>query len=149
MPKVPVASVNAAAIGALPQAPVPAGVAPAATAATEGADAPDGERRNVRAVVDAYKSAYDRLDPAAAAALWPGVDTAALSRAFGALSSQRVTLDHCEIGILGVLSSARCSGAVEYVRRGGDATLQRRPMSWVFALTQTAGQWQITKVSTR
>jgi hypothetical protein len=149
IPAVPLASTSAAAINALPTTTVPVAAAPAADAATEGNDAREAERRKIRAVLDTYKGAYDRLDPAAASALGPGVDARALGRAFGALTSQRVSFDRCEIGVLGILSSARCVGTVETVRRAGDTQPQRRPASWAFALTQTAGQWQITKVTAR
>ena len=112
------------------------------------AEMPD-DRRRIRAVLDDYRQAYERLDAVSTAALWPGVDTRGLTRAFGSLSRQRISFDRCDIRITGAQATAQCDGAIEYVRRVGDAAPQSRDISWSFALDQRASEWRIVNVSAR
>ena len=109
----------------------------------------------IRELLDAYRQSYDRLDAVSAARLWPGVDTAALSRAFSTLSSQAVEFDSCTLD-LDVPAGARyqratalCSGSVTYRRRVGNASPQSRALAWTFELDRSSGQWLIRRVVAR
>jgi hypothetical protein len=106
------------------------------------------EQRAIRSILDAYRLAYERLDPAAVAALWPGVDTRALTQAFSALSSQRLSFARCDITITGAVAVARCDGALTSTR-AGETDPQSRSMAWAFALERASGQWRISGVNAR
>jgi hypothetical protein len=101
------------------------------------------EQRTIAAVLDAYRGAYERLDPVSAAALWPAVDAQALARAFGTIRRQSVSFDSCAIDVVGLRATAQCRGAIEFVPRVGDDTPQSRAMSWDFQLDRRSGQWRI------
>ena len=95
---------------------------------------------DVRKVIERYRDAYERLDAAAAHAVWPGVDQAALSRAFGGLTSQRIEFERCDIWRDAQAAFASCAGRASYVPKVGSAQndvprawhfrLQRRPVGW-------------------
>jgi len=116
---------------------------PAAVTAT----AIERDEREIRGLLDAYRDSYDRRDAVSAARLWPGVDTAALSRAFGTLASQQLNFKQCALDVIGQRATARCSGSLQYVRRIGTATPQSRSASWDFDLDRSTGQWLINRVS--
>ena len=130
-----VESIEARAAPALPPGPAPV------------LDSDD--RPRIRAILDAYTAAYERLDAVSAASLWPGVDTRALTRAFSTLSRQNVSFDRCEITVDGARATAQCDGAIEYVRRVGDSTPHSRTTSWAFAFDRAAGTWRISNVTAR
>jgi hypothetical protein len=108
----------------------------------------------IRELLDAYRESYDRLDAVSAARLWPGVDTAALSRAFSTLSSQDVEFDSCTLDLDRGLpagahyqqATALCSGSVTYVRRVGNTSPQSKVMAWTFLLDRSSGRWLIRRV---
>lgn len=50
-------------------------------------------------MIEAYRESYERLDAVGAARFWPGVDTAALSRAFANLSRQDLEFASCSIDV--------------------------------------------------
>jgi len=111
-------------------------------------------RAAIRELLDAYRESYDRLDALSTARLWPGVDTAALSRAFSTLSSQQVDFDSCKLDLDQGLSAgghyqratALCSGSLTYTRRVGNASPQSRSLAWTFDLDRTSGRWLIRRV---
>jgi hypothetical protein len=111
-------------------------------------------RLAIRKLLDAYRESYDRLDALSAARLWPGVDTAALSRAFSTLSSQAIEFDSCTLDLDGGLpaaarfqqATALCRGSVTYVRRVGNASPQSRALAWTFELDRSSGRWLIRRV---
>jgi hypothetical protein len=131
-PPLPVARAESPATAAAPSAP-----------AAEGIQA----ERDIRLLLDAYRQSYDRLDAVSTAMLWPGVDTAALSRAFGTIASQQVEFDQCALDVLGERATARCNGSLHYVRRVGNSTPQSRSLSWAFELNRSTGKWLISRVS--
>jgi hypothetical protein len=108
----------------------------------------------IRELLDAYRESYDRLDAVSAARLWPGVDTAALSRAFSTLSSQDVEFESCTLDLDRGLpvgahyqhATALCSGSVTYTRRVGNAAPQSKDLAWTFQLDRSSGQWLIRRV---
>jgi hypothetical protein len=99
----------------------------------------------VRRVLNRYAAAYSDLDADAAERVWPGVNRAALSRAFDALASQRVSLGDCKIQIAVATAEARCAGSATWspkVGSGGSRTEQR---NWTFELARGDGGWQIVR----
>jgi hypothetical protein len=99
-------------------------------------------------VLAQYEAAYSALDASAAAAVWPGVDSRALSRAFNGLASQRVSLGRCEVTLAGPAARADCQGTAQWSPKvgGGPRVESRR---WVFALQKTGGAWQIVDARVR
>jgi hypothetical protein len=105
------------------------------------------DRAAIDRVLHTYEDSYDRLDAPSAAAIWPRVDTRALSRAFSTLAQQDMSFDRCDVNIFGARATARCTGAIRYVRRVGDQDLRVRQLSWSFALERVSDRWQIASVT--
>jgi hypothetical protein len=117
------------------------------------APAPDvepGPERQIRDALSRYEAAYGALNAAAARAVWPSVDAAALARAFDNLESQRVSLGRCSIAVATDARSARatCAGTATWTPKvgGGTTTGQR---TWLFDLAHTGSEWQIVNATTR
>ena len=127
---------TAAALTALPSAPAP----DAATARAE--------EQSVRAALGRYESAYNRLDAAAAASVWPGVNQRALASAFQGLSAQSVSLGGCDIRVSGATALAECSGNARWTPKVGGGTQSAR-RQWRFDLRNSGGTWMITQATTR
>jgi hypothetical protein len=139
------------ALASLPRVPAVHPAAPATPPAPPAREESETVRdqRVIRSLLEAYREAYGRLDPLAVAALWPGVDTRALTRAFSALNHQQMTFDRCDITITGAVAVARCDGSLSYTRRIGESEVQSRQMSWAFALERASGQWRISGINSR
>jgi hypothetical protein len=105
------------------------------------------DEREIRGLLDAYRDSYDRRDAVSTARLWPGVNTAALSRAFGTLASQQLNFEQCALDVIGERATVRCSGSLQYVRRIGTAAPQSRAAFWDFELDRSTGQWLIRRVT--
>lgn len=167
-PQVDVAVAPSVELRASVAAPPIAEPEPPSTARNEAAPAPfepinirevelTQHRSAIRELLDAYRESYDRLDAVSAARLWPGVDTAALTRAFSTLSSQEVDFDSCTLDLDRGLpagghyqqATALCSGSVTYVRRVGNAAPQSRALAWTFDLDRSSGRWLIRRVVAR
>jgi hypothetical protein len=103
----------------------------------------------IRSLLEAYRQSYLRLDVVSTAKLWPGVDTAALARAFGTIASQQLDFEQCAFDVSGQRAKAHCQGSLHYVRRVGNATRQSREMSWAFELDRSSGRWLIDRVTTQ
>jgi hypothetical protein len=99
-------------------------------------------------VIDRYRAAYERLDAAAARAVWPGVDEAALSRAFDGLTSQRIEFDRCDIWRDAQAAFASCSGTASYVPKVGRAQNDVR-RSWHFRFRRRSAGWTIESAEVR
>ncbi|MEQ1728169.1 MAG: hypothetical protein ABL982_07280 [Vicinamibacterales bacterium] len=105
---------------------------------------PVGDEDLVLRTLQQYRRAYDTLDARAAEAIWPGVDSAALQRAFDGLVSQRLTFQSCQLQVNGPGASAACRGTARYTPRMGSGVARDEPRNWRFALRKTAtGEWQI------
>lgn len=144
-PSVPVAPARVA-----ESTPPPAraeGVARAAEPVATTAASIDHDEREIRSLLDAYRDSYDRRDVASTARLWPGVDTAALSRAFGTIAQQQIDFEQCAFDVIGHRATARCSGSLQYVRRVGNSSPQSRSLYWDFELDRSTGQWLISRVT--
>jgi hypothetical protein len=98
--------------------------------------------QDVRKVIDRYRDAYERLDATAARAVWPGVDEAALSRAFDGLTSQRIEFERCDIWRDAQAAFASCAGRASYVPKVGRAQ-NDVPRAWHFRLQRRPAGWAI------
>jgi hypothetical protein len=119
---------------------VAAPVEPAPTAALPTLD---DEDRQIRQVLERYRSAYERLDARSARQVWPAVNETALARAFEGLQSQSVTFDTCEVRIRGTAATAACSGTARYVPKVGSRFQRVEPRSWDFTLRKSGVEWKI------
>jgi hypothetical protein len=112
--------------------------------------APDvGDNARIRAVLEAFRVANERLDLGAIAALWPNADTRALTQVFSTIARQRISFDRCDIQLAGALATARCNGTIEYALRESDVPPQSRGMSWSFVLDKASGEWRVANVMSR
>jgi hypothetical protein len=128
---------------ALPSEPPPsAPSSPAPTAASRDQSAA------IRAALNRYEAAYNRLDVATARSVWPSLDQHALSRAFENLASQRVSLGNCSVIVSETSARADCSGTAAWTPKvgGGERKSSRK---WTFDLTESNGAWRIVRVQAR
>ena len=116
---------------------------PAAAASTAVAR----DESEIRGVLDAYRDSYVKRDVASTVKLWPGVDKAALSRAFATLASQQIDFAQCSLDVSGQRATARCSGSLQYVQRVGNGSPQSRSLLWNFDLDRSTGRWLISRVT--
>jgi hypothetical protein len=96
----------------------------------------------VRGALNRYAAAYNTLDAAAAQRVWPGVNRAALTRAFEGLSAQSLSLGDCRVDVTGRTARATCAGTASWTPRVG-AGSQTESRVWSFALERTGENWQI------
>jgi hypothetical protein len=146
-PAVPAPSSGVSTMPGPPATTVDPPAAPPAEAPRPTAPVVD-EHAAVRATLGRYESAYSDLNTAAAHAVWPGVDERALARAFDSLSSQRVKLGTCEVGVNGATARAICHGTASWTPKVGGGQ-QTKSRTWTFDLRQTRGTWQIVRVDAR
>ena len=103
------------------------------------------ESADVRAVLARYESAYSKLDPSQARAVWPRVDERALSRAFSGLASQRVSLGRCDVTLNGATARATCAGSATWTPKVGGGGARTEARRWTFDLTKSGDGWKIEK----
>jgi hypothetical protein len=139
---------SAAIIGSLPVAdagpavpPMPGGAAPAAVALGGEADA-------VRQTVAQYEAAIDQMNVRAAVAVFPSVDTLAMTRAFSGLKEQGVDFERCDVALQTGRATVRCLGTAHYVVKVGTPTPRRRRYEWTFTLEKVGNAWKIGEVAT-
>jgi len=124
------------ATAATPATAAAADVAPAAPVVDDGA--------RVRAVVQKYQTAYDRLDAGLVHDVWPGVNESALARAFEGLQSQTLTFRACDVQLRGSAATVLCTGSTRYVPKIGSREPHVEPLAWTFNLRKRANdEWQI------
>jgi len=124
--------------------PAPPRVEPAASASSA-ADAPSG----VGEALDAYRRAFNTLDAASVAEIWPGADVDTLARTFSELRYQHLSFDRCQTRVTAVdRALASCDGSISDVSKSGDPTLRRRRTSWTITLRRLEGRWTIENIST-
>jgi uncharacterized membrane protein len=98
----------------------------------------------VRSVVEKYQAAYDRLDAGLVHDVWPGVNEAALARAFEGLQSQTLTFRACDVQLRGSAATVLCTGSTRYVPKIGSREPHVETLAWTFTLRKRANdQWQI------
>jgi hypothetical protein len=127
---------------AVPIAPVSATIAPAPPAISSRVDAPDDDVL-VKQVLHRYRTAYEGLDARSAQAVWPGVNEAALARAFDGLESQSLTFDACDVRLHGEAATATCHGSARYVMKVGSRDPRVEPRVWNFTLHKAGSDWTI------
>jgi hypothetical protein len=120
---------------------VPASIPPAPPAAPAPVEPP--QEVVVRSVLSRYASAYSALDAAAAQRVWPGVNRAALSRAFEGLASQQISLGDCRIDVAASNARARCAGSATWSPKVGGGGARTEARDWTFELARAASGWQI------
>jgi hypothetical protein len=101
------------------------------------------ENTAVRTVLHRYADAYSRLDASAAQEVWPGVNRAALSRAFDSLASQDITLGTCAVDVSGASARATCAGAATWAPKVGGGGARTEQRNWTFQLAKAGQDWQI------
>jgi hypothetical protein len=126
-------------------APLPAAPALATPAPVAGAT----DERLVNATLRQYAIAFEQLDAAKVAEVWPGADRRALSRAFNQIEYQQVSLDACKVRVSGATANADCDGWITFVPKVGKKDPRTVMRQWDFALQKGAGGWQITTASSR
>jgi hypothetical protein len=132
-------------------APAPAArtVAPDPSGGVSPARRFDAESASLASIVRSYERAYDRLDAAAAAALWPSVDERALARAFARLQTQDLEFDNCTFAVSDNEATAQCAGQLQYSRRIGDPSLKRERHVWTIEFVRTGESWHIVRITAR
>ena len=108
--------------------------------------APDAE---IQRILQRYASAYSALDVPSVQAVWPGVDSRALERAFDDLVEQEVDLGACAIAVDGAQATASCSGLTRYVPKVGGRSVRTQRRVWTFALARDGGGWAIQSIRAR
>ena len=103
----------------------------------------------VRQLLDEYTGAFERRDVRATKALYPTVDGKALKRAFEQITSQRVTLESCDITLSGSTANARCRGSATYKPRIGTRPVQIASLDWTFDLSKQDTSWRIVNTYVR
>jgi len=102
----------------------------------------DAER--IKAVVQKYRAAYDRLDAGLVQEVWPAVNEAALARAFEGLRSQTLTFRACDVQLRGSAATVLCTGSTRYIPKIGSREPHVEPLAWTFTLRKRANnEWQI------
>jgi hypothetical protein len=97
----------------------------------------------VRALLQKYQAAYERLDAGLVHAVWPGVNEAALARAFGGLESQALTFKTCDVQLRGTTANVVCTGTTRYVPKIGSREPRVETLAWNFTLRKKATDWEI------
>jgi hypothetical protein len=101
----------------------------------------------VRQALDSYERAYEHLDVAATAAVWPSVDRRALARAFETLKFQGVTFTNCAITVADANATARCRGTLEIIRKVGNSMPLTANQEWLFKMRRFGAEWKIDDVA--
>lgn len=103
----------------------------------------------VRRTLSRYQAAYEQLDASAAELVWPSVDRSALENAFGALRSQNLAFESCDLQVQTATATARCWGTAEYVPRVGSSIPRRGRYEWRFSMRRADAGWQIEQVTAK
>jgi hypothetical protein len=125
---------------------LPAPLAATATATSGALEAVPGvvdETSQVRAVLQKYQAAYERLDAEMVHAVWPGVNEVALARAFEGLESQALVFKACDVQLRGATASVVCTGSTRYVPKIGSREPRIESRAWNFTLRKRANDWEI------
>jgi hypothetical protein len=95
-----------------------------------------------------YEHAYEALDARSAAAIWPSLDVAALSRAFDGLKSQSLSFERCTFTLGYQSAIATCNGTTTVLPKIGTSSPIIESLRWTFALRRTDTGWQIESIKT-
>lgn len=127
----------------LPIVPAPLAEIPPTAPPVVAPPAEPPQERIVRSVLSRYASAYSSLDANAAQRVWPGVNRAALSRAFDSLASQKISLGDCRIDVAASSARAHCAGSATWAPKVGGGGPRTEARDWTFELARAASGWQI------
>jgi hypothetical protein len=106
-----------------------------------------GDESAVRRALRSYEAAYETLNVAAAAEVWPSVDRQKLARAFATLKSQGLDFQSCNIDVKDGSATAYCRGTYEYVRKVGNPSPLVADQQWTFRMRRAGGTWKIDDVN--
>jgi hypothetical protein len=101
----------------------------------------------VRRALTSYEKAYEGLDVAATAAVWPSVDRRALARAFDTLKFQGLNFKNCAITVVESSATARCNGTLQIIRKVGNSVPLTAEQEWVFKMRRLGADWKIEEVA--
>jgi hypothetical protein len=107
-----------------------------------------GEADAVRQTIARYESAIDQMNVGAAAAVFPSVDTLAMTRAFSALKQHSVDFEQCDVAMMTARATVRCLGTAHYVVKVGTPTPRSRRYEWTFTLEKVGSAWKIGDMAT-
>jgi len=133
--------------GFAPSAPLPGVVSPEPSRGATPAKVFDSESAALASIVKGYELAYDRLDAAAAAVLWPSVDERALARAFARLQMQNLEFGDCTFAVSQNEATAQCAGLLQYARRIGDTAPKSERHVWTIEFVRAGGDWRIVRIT--
>jgi hypothetical protein len=102
----------------------------------------------IRETLQRYRRAYSGLDARLVHAVYPGVDEAALARAFEETRSQSLEFDSCTLDAQDDSARAICRGSVRYVPAAGNRAPRAERRVWTFRLDKNNGDWTITSAWT-
>lgn len=122
---------------------------PPVTPVKAAAPAPPTDRQAIQAVLGQYQAALSRLDANGVRTIWPGLNAAALERAFGQVERQAVTFTSCSVTIVGAGATARCQGRASYVPKVGNRTERVDHRQWQIDLRKNGDSWRIVGVDSR
>jgi hypothetical protein len=100
----------------------------------------------IRAVLERYRRAYERLDAEALKIIWPSVDERTLAQSFAVLDSQSMRFDTCRIDIDNARGVATCDGEATSAARSGDRSIHTRTGTWTFELHKNGDDWAVDSV---
>ncbi|GMU64665.1 MAG: hypothetical protein AMXMBFR36_09390 [Acidobacteriota bacterium] len=121
-----------------------------APAAAPVVDVTAAAEESVRELLARYANAYERLDAAAVAALWPTIGAErqrGLTQAFSNYKWLEMDLDGCAIAISGETATADCRMRQTYELKVGKA--EPRDSAVRFKLRKSGGAWKIDDVGGR
>jgi serine/threonine-protein kinase len=146
-PATPTAPAPAPVAAPAPAAPAPVTYAPSPAPAADPAAAAEAA---VRELLAHYANAYERLDAAAVAALWPTIGAErqrGLTQAFANYKWLEMDLEGCAIALAGESATADCRMRQTYELKVGKA--EPRDAAVRFKLRRTGGAWKIDDVGGR
>ncbi len=107
------------------------------------------DEERIGAVLKRFTDAYAQLNAPAAKAVWPGVDTRALSHAFDALESQSIVFDVCTLYFTDSEARAACAGKLTYVPKIGRRSARTVSQQWNFVMKKNSADWTIADAQMR
>jgi hypothetical protein len=98
-------------------------------------------------VLASYEQAYNRLDVAAALAIWPSADSRGLAKAFARLQQQNLKFENCMFAVAENDGTAQCGGVLQYVPRIGKPRPQMEHHVWTIEFARAGAAWRIVRVT--
>jgi hypothetical protein len=121
-------------------------VPPSVPAATANAAASNSDRQAVDSLLNVYKESYTRRDASLLAAVWRGVETDKLARAFESVATQELKFYRCKVSMEDARATASCLGRLVFVPRVGAPYPRERGLTYAFEFSRNEGRWLIDRV---